>query len=647
MVSWRSVFGSRYPTDHSRRHAQWAYALRRVVSVLCVGHRDLVRDEAFATRERLDRHRGTRVALGVHAEPRDPERHADGEERPDHVEHRPERSAPRVEVELARVEHGGAQGQRADPGAERRAGEEEGRGDPDDADVAERQPEVPVRAEERDVPHRHRDCEEVGELAERDREEEEADAHLDRRGDAAEVHLPTARADDPVEHGREQAEEAGANEAVVPEDAAGEPFRRDDARTVLMVIPLAVARGGRVPTHHVLDLVGVGDAHRHGERGDARSVGRSHGGARPRRELLAAVLAALADGLLEDVHAGGGDGDLRAGVGEVREVVAAVRGAHGDGERSVGGGAHVVRLVASGADHDGALVVGVLDRLVHDPRVPGGAQGHVDDVRAVIGRPADALGHVGKRAAAAGVEHLHRHDRGAVGHARAAELVVGRLRDGARDVRAVALVVVGVGGVAHEVPAGDADRPGEVGEARVRPVVLAGHARVDDGHQGAATARDVRRVVEPHALHAPLLVVHGVVGHEERAHLAVDLHVVHVGAVAQQVERALHVSVRDPHDVEPVLGDHLLGVGPEGEVGLLTKRPDLIVPDIVIEIDHDLGRVRRRRTHTRRRHRRSSRGGRLCVGLGGESQRGQHEERKSQFVHESPCCERENWEALG
>ena len=75
------------------------------------------------------------------------------------------------------------------------------------------------------------------------------------------------------------------------------------------------------------------------------------------------------------------------------------------------------------ATHGDVLVQGVLDRSGADVGVAGSGERHVDDVGAVVGRPDDAAGDGGGRAAAV-VADPHRHDLGGRGHAGAAHAVL-------------------------------------------------------------------------------------------------------------------------------------------------------------------------------------------------------------------------------
>src|SRR6185295_4160273 len=156
------------------------------------------------------------------------------------------------------------------------------------------------------------------------------------------------------------------------------------------------------------------------------------------------------------VAAGRGDVDLLAPVRVERGGLVELRGGDGDGVRIGGRVADLAAaVVAGGADHDHALVVGVLDRLGEHRRGHRPAERHVDDLGAVVGGPADAVGDARDRARAARREHLDGHDLGVEGDAGHADAVVGRLGDGAGDVGAVAVVVGGVRTVGNEVPAGD------------------------------------------------------------------------------------------------------------------------------------------------------------------------------------------------
>ena len=108
------------------------------------------------------------------------------------------------------------------------------------------------------------------------------------------------------------------------------------------------------------------------------------------------------------------------------------------------------------------------------------------------------------RARAARRQHLDRHDLGAEGDAGDADAVVGRLRDGAGDVRAVAVIVAGVGAVVDEVPAGD-----DLGLRQIRHL---GDAGVDDGDDHALALRGLPGLLGVDLLQVPLQLVLGIVG---------------------------------------------------------------------------------------------------------------------------------------
>nr|BFE76555.1 hypothetical protein GCM10020092_098560 [Actinoplanes digitatis] len=114
-------------------------------------------------------------------------------------------------------------------------------------------------------------------------------------------------------------------------------------------------------------------------------------------------------------------------------------------------------------DHERALARGVRDGVAQQPAVLGTAQRQVDDVRALVGGPADALGDVAVAAAARGAEHLDRQDLAVPADAGDADAVVAARGDHAGGHRAVPLVVVGVAVVVDEVAARQ-HPPGEVGQ---------------------------------------------------------------------------------------------------------------------------------------------------------------------------------------
>src|SRR4029079_3765159 len=127
------------------------------------------------------------------------------------------------------------------------------------------------------------------------------------------------------------------------------------------------------------------------------------------------------------------------------------------------------------------------------------------DLRAVIGRPADAFRDVRHRSPALGREDLHRHQLRAVREARDADAVVRRLRDRTGDVRAVALIVGRDIVLRDEVVTGDALGALEVGALREAVRVVASDARIDDGDRDALTARVLPGLRPARARHVPLL----------------------------------------------------------------------------------------------------------------------------------------------
>ena len=117
----------------------------------------------------------------------------------------------------------------------------------------------------------------------------------------------------------------------------------------------------------------------------------------------------------------------------------------------------------------------------------------VDDLRALAGGVADARADRDAVAGARAVEHAHGHDPRPVGEPGDAEAVAGRLRDRARDVRAVAVEVVGVGVVVDEVVALD-EAVEQVGRALVPVAGRVGDAGVEHGDLDAEAAGAADRV---------------------------------------------------------------------------------------------------------------------------------------------------------
>ncbi len=151
------------------------------------------------------------------------------------------------------------------------------------------------------------------------------------------------------------------------------------------------------------------------ERGDAGDEGGRRAGA------PALVVAAVGVGD-DDVDAGRAERSVPAAGGEGRAAAVAVHGGHGDHARVGGrvrGPVALAAAVAGRGHHDGALAQRVLHRRVLAALRVGGlavvAEREVDDVGAVVGGPADAVGEGRAAGALAGrvalfEDHPHRED---------------------------------------------------------------------------------------------------------------------------------------------------------------------------------------------------------------------------------------------
>ena len=175
-------------------------------------------------------------------------------------------------------------------------------------------------------------------------------------------------------------------------------------------------------------------------------------------------------------------------------------------------------------------------------------EGQVDHLRAVVGRPADALGDRHRVALAVAVEHADRHQLGPVGQPGHADRVARALGDRPRDVGAVAVLVVGVGVVVHEVVAVDEPDRREVGRAAEAGVAGVGDAGVQHGddHALAAGAPDVDQVLPG------VRRVHAQPGQEvPLQRLPAARHAAGAGIGRDEARRARDVARRGAQDVRP------------------------------------------------------------------------------------------------
>ena len=199
---------------------------------------------------------------------------------------------------------------------------------------------------------------------------------------------------------------------------------------------------------------------------------------------------------------------LRSVGGDAQRALVEARGA-ADRREVVAGGGH---------DHD-AVGARVGDRLLHVRDHAGDrerldarqrAEAEVDDVGAVVDRPADAGGDVLERAALL-TQHLDGEDVGVARDAGHADAVVGLRGGDAGHVRAVR--VARAGGRAAGLPVavaaavrlgGAVDESGPADDLAVEVGMLEVDARVDDRDRRAGAGRGRPRLLGADLLRAPL-----------------------------------------------------------------------------------------------------------------------------------------------
>ena len=317
----------------------------------------------------------------------------------------------------------------------------------------------------------------------------------------------------------------------------------DDGRQVVDAVTVRVAAPGALRGSRgqlavdelggVHAQVGIVAPQQRRHAGDQR---RGHGGAAP------GGIAVPGDGA-DDVLAGGVDLVLHAVEGG--GIVVAEGGLHAvfvhahDAQNvGVGGGvvghrekALVGRAFVAGAGHQDAAGIGLGQGVLHGDGAGRAAEGHVDDVRAVVIGVKDGLGDGILGEVAAGHAGLHRHDLGVEGHAHGTLQVVDRRNDTGHvgavavvvhavapardDVHAVVVVHVAVAVVVAAVAGGLL-----LVDPHVVPQVPVGevHAGVDDSHHDAGVATRVFAVLlqplpgllDAAAVEGPLVCQHGV-----------------------------------------------------------------------------------------------------------------------------------------
>ncbi len=268
----------------------------------------------------------------------------------------------------------------------------------------------------------------------------------------------------------------------------------------------------------------------------------------------------LAVGVLVDpgVTAGGHHVETGAAVRIRADEPVVADGAHGDRSRAHRRVAHRRDpCVARRGNHHGrhrSRCHGIAERRRR--RAPG--EREVDDLRPLGHRPVDALDDRGVVTRPVLVEDLAREDLGQRRNPRDSRGVVRGLRDRTGDVRAVAVVVVGVRVIVDEVVPRE-DSPG------VSQVPATGpHAGVEHRHDdvlaggGGPSRLGIRGPLVGRAvgLHVPLLRVERVVGRRRRVDGAVALGEAHVGPAPIGRQRAVHVAARDDVDARARQAPH-------------------------------------------------------------------------------------------
>ncbi len=229
---------------------------------------------------------------------------------------------------------------------------------------------------------------------------------------------------------------------------------------------------------------------------------------------LVVLLVGVGD---DDVDPGGADGGVPAAGGEGGAGPGAVDGGDGDDARvggRVGDAVTLLTAVAGGGHDDHTLLQGVLDGLVLGGfGVRGGrvvAEGEVDDIGAVVGGPADAVGQ-GVAAGAAGLgaggvavleDHADGEDLRLGGDAEDA-VVVARAVSVAGDDPGHGGAVPGPGAVAGFGAEADQVLAGEDVADQVRVAGL--DAGVQDGDGDALALRGLPNLLRVHGLQGPLL----------------------------------------------------------------------------------------------------------------------------------------------
>jgi hypothetical protein len=128
----------------------------------------------------------------------------------------------------------------------------------------------------------------------------------------------------------QQPEGQEPRQGVGPGDVGDGRRRAQDARAVEVLRPVGRIDHPRRGLERALDGVGIGHAVAHEHRCRTGDVRRRHGRPAEGRVPLALALATVADRLLDDIDAGGGDIDLRTARRERRDLVLEVAGAHAD-----------------------------------------------------------------------------------------------------------------------------------------------------------------------------------------------------------------------------------------------------------------------------------------------------------------------------